>query len=394
MLFDQIERAETRLKRENESTFLYLNSSARSPMTAAREVLEQWFTTYPDSGRVDLHARFRSPIDSQFKSALWELYLHELFSRLGFSLDPHPDIDGSSNHPDFLVKVGDEAKFYFEGIVAGLPSTKDAGAEARLAEVLDLVNKMQIPGWFLQVEYRGFPDSPPPVKELRKGLESWLATLDIKAIDAALRAQEWDAVPKYEWGRNGLSLTFTPSPKSPEATASPQHQPIGILMSYQGNFLTTDEDIRRAIRAKSKKYGRLALPLVVAVNVVSDHCDDIDIDNALFGTEQIACTLNPDGSIQERAERRLDGAWFGPKGPRNEAVSAVLVGRNIEIYNCADSDKTPLLIHSPYSTHRLVLEYQLPESIPDDSTKTMKRKAGRSAREFLRLPHPWPPVSD
>lgn len=41
------------------------------------------------------------------------------------------------------MKAGDEAKFYLEGIVAGLPSIKDAGAEARLGEVIDLVNKMQ-----------------------------------------------------------------------------------------------------------------------------------------------------------------------------------------------------------------------------------------------------------
>ena len=393
-MFDQVERTETRLKRENESTFSYLNVSARVPMTAARQVLEHWFAAYPDAGKDDLRARFRSPIDSQFKSAFWELYLHELFSRLGFRLDPHPDIDGSSNHPDFLVKAGDEPTFYLEGIVAGLPSVKDAGAEARLGEVIDLVNKMEIPEWFLQVEYRGFPDAPPPVKELRKELESWLASLDIKAIDAALKAQEWDNVPKFEWGRNGFSLTFTPSPKSPEAAASPESRPIGILMAHQGSFLATDEDIRRAVRAKSKKYGTLALPLVVAVNVVSDHCDDIDINNALFGSEQIVFTLNADGSTQERPERRRDGVWFGPKGPRNEALSGVLVGRNIEIYNCADDDKTPSLINSPYSTHRLAVDYPLPESIPDDNTKTIKRKDGRSAREFLRLPNPWPPVYD
>src|SRR6266567_5571848 len=331
VLFYQIARTETRLKRENESTFSYLNSSARPPVTAARRVLEQWLAAYPESGKDDLRARFRSTIDSQHKSAFWELYLHELFSRLGFTLEPHPDIEGSSNHPDFLVKAGDDPKFYLEGIVAGLPSVKDAGAEARLGEVIDLVNQMEIPEWFLQVEYRGFPDAPPPVKELRERLESWLASLDIKAIDAALRAQEWDNVPKVEWERNGLSLTFTPSPKSAEVAASPESKPIGALMAHQGSFLTTDEDIRRAVRAKSKKYGRLARALVVAVNVVSDHCDDIDIDNALFGSEQIVCTLLTDGSIRERAERRLDGVWFGPKGPRNEAVSAVLVGRNIEI---------------------------------------------------------------
>ena len=394
VLFDQIGRTETRLKRENESMFSYLNLSARVPMAAARQVLEQWFAAYPDSGKDDLRARFRSPIDSQFKSAFWELYLHELFSRLGFRLEPHPDIEGSSNHPDFVVKSGDEPKFYLEAVVAGLPSMQDAGADARLAVVIDLVNEMQIPEWFLQVEYRGSPEAPPPVNELRQGLERWLASLDIKVIDAALRAQEWDNVPKFEWERNGLSLSFTPSPKSPKAAAKPESQPIGILMPHQGSFLTTDEDIRRAIKTKSKKYGTLALPLIVAVNVISDHCDDIDIDNALFGSEQIVVTLNIDGVGPERAERRRNGIWFGPKGPRNEPVNAVLVGNNVEIYNCADGDKTPLLIHNPYSPLLVALEYALPESIPDDATHRMKRKDGRSAREFLRLPEPWPPVYD
>jgi hypothetical protein len=393
MLFDQIERAETRIKRENESTFSYMNLSTRAPLTAAREVLEQWFAAYPDSGKADLRARFRSPIDSQFKSAFWELYLHELFLRLGFRLEPHPDIEGSSNHPDFLVKAGDDPKFYLEAVVAGLPSMQDAGADARLAVVIDLINEMEIPEWFLQVEYRGSPETPPPVKELRQELEHWLPSLDIKAIDAALKAQAWDDVPKFEWQRNGLSLTFTPSPKTPKAAASPESQPIGVLMG-EGGFLTTDEDIRRAIKTKSKKYGRLALPLVVAVNVISDNCDDIDINNALFGTEQIVVTLNADGVGPERAERRRDGVWFGPKGARNDIVSAVLVGNNVEIYNCADDGKTPLLIHNPYSPRLLALEYPLPESIPDDATQTMKRKDGRHARDFLRLPDPWPSVYD
>ena len=74
--------------------------------------------------------------------------------------------------------------------------------------------------------------------------------------------------------------------------------------------------------------------------------------------------------------------------------SVVFVGNNVEMYNCADSDQTPLLIHNPYSPRLLLLEYPLPESIPNESTKRMKRKDGRSAKEFLRLPDPWPPVYD
>src|SRR6266849_2045527 len=278
MLFDQVERTEDRLKNERESTFAYLNASARAPMTAAREVFEGWFASYTESGKADLRARFRSPIDAQHQSAFWELYLHELFSRLGFTLEPHPEIEGSRNHPDFLVKEDDVAKFYLEGIVAGIPSAKDAGAEARLVEVFDLVNKMKISEWFLQVEYRGYPEAPPSVKELRKQLESWLASLDVKAIDAALKAEEWDSLPKYEWQCDGLTLTFTPSPKSPEAAANPESRPIGILMG-EGQILHTDNDIRHAVEKKAKKYGVLPLPLMVAVNVVSGHCDEIDINN-------------------------------------------------------------------------------------------------------------------
>jgi hypothetical protein len=129
--------------------------------------------------------------DAQHISAFWELYLFELFSRLGFALQPHPNIEGSSNHPDFLVNEGNIPKFYLEAIVAGLPSPKDAGADARLAEVFDLVNTMQMSEWFLHVEYRGMPGTPPSVKELRKELDNWLASQDTSAIEATLKAAEW-----------------------------------------------------------------------------------------------------------------------------------------------------------------------------------------------------------
>ena len=62
---------------------------------------------------------------------------------------------------------------------------QDRGADARLAVVIDLINEMEIPEWRLQVEYLGSPDTPPPVKDLRKELECWLAAIGIKAIDTA-----------------------------------------------------------------------------------------------------------------------------------------------------------------------------------------------------------------
>lgn len=392
MLFDQFERTETRTKRNGESDFSYLNSSAREPLAAAREVLEQWFAAYPEGGRADLRARLRSPNDAQHQSAFWELYLHELFSQLGFTLEPHPQMEGTPNHPDFLVKEADVPKFYLEAIVAGLPSAKEAGADARLADVFDLVNKMPIKGWFLHVEHRGMSDTQPPTKELRMELKAWLASQDIAAVNDALKAEDWDNLPRFEWQYEGLTLAFTPSPKSPKAAAKPDSKPIGIVVgeAYQ---LKTDEDIRRAVEAKAKKYGSLPLPLLVAVNAVTMHCDDYDINNALFGREIIRATRTPEGAFAERSERLPDGVWFGKKGPRNGGVSAVMVGNRVGIYRSGST--TPLLLHNPYPTHRLNLpSYPLPQSIPDEKTHEMRRKVGMNASAFLRLPKPWPPNDD
>jgi hypothetical protein len=393
MLFDDVERTETRAKREREAIYDYLNSSARNIIATVRQILEQWFASYPDSGKAEIRARIRSPIDAQYQSAFWELYLYELFSQLGFTLEPHPTIEGSSNHPDFLVKQGEVPIFYLEAVLAGVPSKKDVGAEARLAEVFDLVNKMQVRDWFLHVEYCGMPNTPPPVKELRKGLEDWLKSLDANSISETLKAGDWDNLPQYEWQHDGLTLTFSPAPKSAESASKPDSQPIGVIMG-EPHLLHVDKDIRQAVEAKAKKYGTINLPFIVAVNVLSEHCGKIDIDNALFGTETVVFSTAP-GNNEAKPGRRLpDGIWFGENGrPRRQTVSAVLIGDRIDHYACAL--RTPQLIHNPFPTHELSLpSYPLPQNKPDNDTNRMVQVDGISARTVLRLLDPWPPTDD
>jgi hypothetical protein len=384
-LFDNVERTEVRPKYEREPIYVYYNSSARRLIAAVRDVLQQWFDAYPAAAKKDLLARFRSPIDAQHKSAFWELYLHELFTRMRYRLRTHPTIKGSSNHPDFLAADDGEPKFYLEAIVAGLPSTKDAGAEARLSEVFDLINKMQTPDYFLELQYRGSPNTPPAVGKLRKSLTKWLRSLDFVEIEAACRAGNFDMLPKFEWKHDGLTLFFSPIPKSVKTRGNTDARSIGITMG-EGHLLTTDEDIRDAIEQKSKKYGELSLPLVVAINIVSEHCDDIDINNALFGSEAVQFTRKPDGSIDSgTGVRQLNGVWFGKKGARNRNVSAVLIGCQLDPYKAGAI--TPQLIHNPYAENPLALpSYPLPQSVPDHTTSTMQKKDGRKACEFLRLP--------
>jgi hypothetical protein len=393
LLFDNVERTEVRPKREREPIYDYYNLSARRLIATLRELLQKWFDAYPASGKKDLNARLRSRIDAQHKSAFWELYLHELFTRMKYRLTAHPVVNGSSNHPDFLVSEAGRSKFYLEAIVAGLPAAQDAGAEARLSEVVDLINRMQTRDYFLELQYRGSPETPPPVGKLRKALTHWLRSLDLKAIDAAYQAGNFDLVPKFEWSHEGLTLFFSPIPKSAKTQGTTDTRSIGIIMG-EPHLLRTDEDIRQVIERKAKKYGKLSLPLVIAVNVVSEHCDEIDINNALFGSEAIEFTQRPDGSIGGGVDvREPNGIWFGKKGARNRNVSAVLIGCQIDPYKAGVA--TPELIHNPYAENALNLsDFPLPQSVADDTTATMKKKTGRKASEFLRLPTPWPPDYD
>jgi hypothetical protein len=391
LLFDKMARTETRAKNEREPIYAYYNSSAREPIAALRGFLQQWFDSYPTGAQKDLLARFRSPIDSQHKSAFWELYLHELFTRIGYTLEPHPTVAGSPNHPDYLVSGGGEPRFYLEAIVAGLPPVKDAGAEARLAEVFDLINELESAKYFLELQYRGVPNTPPPVRKLRRVLETWLGSHDLNAIDEACKEGHFDVLPRFEWSHDGLTLSFRPLAKH---SASRDARLIGITMPYEGHMLTTDEDIRDAVGRKAKKYGELSLPLVVAVNVVSEHCDDIDINSALFGSETFRVAKKPDGSYTTGpGQRAPNGVWFDKKGARNRYVSAVLIGINLDPYWAGTT--TPVLIHNPYPKNPLVLpSYPLSQSVPDHATRTMQKKEGKKANEFLRLPSPWPPPLD
>src|SRR5690242_15931820 len=100
MLFDEnAESIGARTKQHAESTFDYYNRSSRKDIKPIKDVLEQWFTHIPDAARNDLRQRFRSRNDPQHRAALFELFIHELFTRIGYSLELHPVTEGSTR-PD------------------------------------------------------------------------------------------------------------------------------------------------------------------------------------------------------------------------------------------------------------------------------------------------------
>ena len=61
--------------------------------------MHSWYQRYPDAS-AELRTRIRSP--KEHESASFELYLHELLVRLGYSLAVHPETE-SGKRPEFFA---------------------------------------------------------------------------------------------------------------------------------------------------------------------------------------------------------------------------------------------------------------------------------------------------
>jgi len=386
-LFDEGSRTGIGPKTESEPIFDYYNRSARPAVILLRKILESWFERFPGAEQKNLRERFRSPRKPNHLGAFFELYIHELFVRMGFELRAHPSVR-STSQPDFVACSQGENKFYIEATTAGLPSETEQGQNARMGIVYDAINSIESPNFFLELEIIGAPNTPPPTRELRRGLTEWLASLNPDHIAHLYSDNRQSDVPTLDWNHDGWNLLFRPRPKSLQLRGRPGVRPIGIRMP-EGGWLNTGFEIRRAIETKWKKYGELERPLIVAVNYIGFHCDDTDVMDALYGQESVVVTFTHGGGYTERNQRKPNGVWWGKNGPRKNGVSGVLIANQLGPWSMAS--ETPELFHNPWASRPLSRSLScLPQCIADLGTGRVRHEAGRQAGELLGIPTPWP----
>lgn len=155
-LFDEIQRFDPWPKREDESGFDFMNRVHTPYWTEVRWLLEDWFGRYPVEDQQDLRDAYRSRLSGQHLGAWWELYLHELFLRLGFGVEVHPSLDGTRKRPDFRIHRDDqtalvEAAALFSGFARAERRTAAPGWMTEALETLDS------PDFFVNYEKRCWP---------------------------------------------------------------------------------------------------------------------------------------------------------------------------------------------------------------------------------------------
>jgi hypothetical protein len=372
-----------RAKLYREPIYPYYRDSERLGIIAIRTLLEQWFLEIPEAGRQDLQQRFRSPIERQHRSAVFELFLHHFLLRCGFQVAFHPDVPGVTTHPDFLVSRDGQTLFYFEAIAVS-NSVRDEAAVNRMNQVYDALNDLESPDFYLGMHIDGVPDTPPSAAKLRRELSRWLTTLDRDAIQQAFLERRYDDIPTREWNHEGWRIVFEPMPKGDRAQSDRSIRPIGLTMPMRARRLALDESLRDGVAAKDR-YGRLVLPLVIAIQVVEEfRIDKIDVMNGLLGPE----VINVDAQGATRLGRVPNGAWVSGAGPIHRTISAVMAWSTLEPWNFTRIE--PIVVHNPYASNPLPNDVlPLVQNVVDHEQEVLVEQTGVSMETLLGLAKDW-----
>lgn len=376
-LFEDISRTDASPGQYTESTFEYLNRSARPEADQIRDLLDGWFASYPDDQKRDLKSRFARPEYSEHLGAWWELYVFNLYRTLGYSVDVHPRILGSTHRPDFLVYNSEES-FYVE--CTAVSPADHSGAPNLKGQnwIQDCINHVLNPNFHVGLRIEQFGTDQPRQTEITRPLSEWLATLD-----PYLPA---DALPPLEIRPKDWRITITAYPIPPEKRGGTGRL-LGILLPSGAFFINDVDVIHKALREKGSRYGgQPDRPLVVALVSTSGFTEEEDITDAVFGRKAVQYTEGQANPV--KLVRQRNGYWRAGPPRRGARVSAVLFGQRLNHWTAASA--FPKLWLNPWGYRHLNATEPFSTFTLPHETEPIKETDGKGGASLLGLPPSWP----
>jgi hypothetical protein len=325
--------------------------------------------------------RFRDRQHDQHLGGWWELYLHRLFQRLGYAVEVHPEVEGVSARPDFLLHRDGQPVAYVEAAVFFSGIVEDGRHGEREGWILAAIDQHHHPNFFVGVDFDRVGLERPSVAEIATPVLRWLDELDPDAIAqqalAAARMPELSVSPR-DW-----EIRIRAYPIKPEARGKPSHRLLGVG-PMSGGWVNDKEVLRRTLTSKAKRYGDLAKPFVLATLPVSGTVDEETVVDALFGSSAFRVDL---GSSRTEYVRQPDGFWLQQR-PRKRGVSAVLFG-SIQPHQIASI--LPRLWINPWATHPVATAgLSIPSVRIGEDGRLVVDDEARSASDVMGVPPDWP----
>jgi hypothetical protein len=315
--------------------------------------------------------------DSRHRSGWFELLLHGLLVARGFTvIDVEPPLPGGKS-PDFLVAAPDGLEFFLEATVAEGEIGADRGADRRMRDVLQAIDQVRSPDFFLSLHHRGFPARPIRFGRLRDQIQRFVDDLDYDAVVGEFAAGR--PGPLFTFEEHGLILRITVVPKNLRQAGG---RAMGGRM-LPGGLIHPNLSIKAAVESKAGRYGQLDRPYIIAVMALDEFANADAAVDALFGTDRL---IIPEGG-EHRWARNRDGAWMGPGGPVHTRVSAVLSTERLSPWDVGQ--RSMRLIHNPWAA-RPILDLPLGVEVRRAVDERLTVAPGQSLAEIFQLPPGWP----
>ncbi len=375
-LFEEKIRTDRKPAKHNDNSYDFFDRSDSIKGQVIRKVLNEWFDDYPKADKPAFKKRFRK----EFSSALYELYIHELFTKQGFLLESHPKIKNSTKRPDFLAK-GKGIEFYIEVKEATDKTDAERAIENKTNEVYDIVNKTNSPNFYLGIESLNFKtDKQPSAKKIVRYLEKELPKFNPEIIKYNIEQMGIEEFPQIHFEDDDLILILSIVPKPKERRGVENIRPIGIYPS-KGFIGGADESIKSALEKKVNRYGALDKPFLICINSTSHKgTDNYDVMDALFGSSSMSYSTDVNNR-NEKLEGTMNGFFKNSSGPKHTNVSAIMINRLIL---GLVKDGIYWFVKHPFAKNNLDFDKFDFNKILVENNKIVKRK-GKTVTEMLKL---------
>mgnify|MGYP006285692661 FL=1 len=364
----------------SDDTYDFLNRSARDYAERVREELNKWFSNLPKEEKETMKRRFKT----EFISAFFELFLHELYLKLGYDITIHPKIKGTSNCPDFLVKK-DNIKFILEATVNTDLSNEEKRQKAIKQTYYDEINKIKSPKCFLRLIEVSLPKGRQPAgRKIRAFLKRKLENIDIDKLFNKYEEKGFEVLPTWTFeDEEGAFVKVQPIPKSNNTKEKENIRPIGMY-PIETKWGGTISSLYSSLISKAGKYGNPDLPYIIAVNSLSNFgTDTYEVMEVLFGT--LKYYINSNGE-QTHMDRKPNGLFYGNKGIQYKRVSGVIV---TTLLHTNLSKASFHLYHNPWAKKPFP-EKLFPFTQYKAKNGNMVKKDGQKLKDIFELPDNWP----
>jgi hypothetical protein len=380
VLFEDRPRTRKEPLKRGESLWEFYDSCTLSGYDEFRSIINQWLAEMPEKDGQDLVSRMKYGGNREFGACLSELSVHAFLIRSGFKVVVHPEIPGTTKHPDFAALDDTGAVVAYVEVTTVNPPNAQEKEENRENPLYNAIDGAKLPpGCALGYNLVRAGKSSPPLKILVGEIEQWAKENEeaAKSSDVSRTFSAGDWVVELELFAGGTS-------------GEPAPGAIGAAF-LRGGMIEPHRDIRGALQDKAKRYGELDAPYVIMVadgkgQLFSRGSIKAALTEAVLGDEVIQ--FRGGGSAHQTFAR--NGFWHGAAGARNRHVSGVVLLPDTELWKLRNENRQPTLAVNPWARRPVPdTMRRLPRFEPDNDLWVFRE--GERFADILQLPDPWPP---